>query len=97
MSELDRLARKHEKTLLKLAEAERQLEALNSKYEPLVAENDELREKLTEATDSVAGDDAGGQRNGAKQMIGQAVLVTTAHRGVFYGQLVEERDDGKTV
>lgn len=25
------------------------------------------------------------------------VLVTTAHRGVFFGYLVEERDGGKTV
>lgn len=30
-------------------------------------------------------------------MIGQAVLVTTQHRGVFFGQLAEERDAGKTV
>lgn len=49
MSELDRLARKLEKALLKLAETERQLEAVNAKYEPLVTENDELREKLAEA------------------------------------------------
>lgn len=45
-SELDRLARKHEKVLLKLTETERQLEALNAKHEPLVQELDELREQM---------------------------------------------------
>lgn len=30
-------------------------------------------------------------------MINQSVLVTTQHRGVFFGKLVEERDGGKTI
>lgn len=48
-SETDRLARQLEKALLKLAETERALADVNARYEPLVNENDELRERLTEA------------------------------------------------